>query len=242
MRNPIFLTLMLLLAAPLLAQEPADLVELEYFFDKDPGYGQGLKVTTPGSPEINLDFDLDVSALTDGVHVLYLRIKDSEGRWSHYQKHTFIKFPGESNMEEIVKAEYFFDRDPGLGKGTAVEVNRGYGVAVTFDAETRFLPIGRHTLFVRTMDAAGRWSLNARHEFMQVSERTGVTMFEYFFDTDPGYGKGKYFDVDPGNTSFPLTLDVKGLSPGMHTLYIRGQDSEGHWGHTNASQFVVSGF
>lgn len=242
MRNLFILALALLTISPVLAQEPTDFVELEYFFDKDPGYGRGLKIPTPPSPEINLDYDLDVSALTDGVHELYLRVKDSENRWSHYQKHTFIKFPGESNQQEIVKAEYFFDRDPGLGNGMPVEVKRGYSVLSSFQTDTRMLPIGRHTLFVRTMDAAGRWSLAASHNFQQVSERTGINVFEYFYDVDPGYGNGKHIDVDPDATSFPMTLEVKGLSPGMHVLYIRGMDSEGHWGLTNSFQFVVSGF
>jgi hypothetical protein len=60
-----------------------------------------------------------------------------------------------------------------------------------------------------------------------------INKIEYFIDTDPGYGLATNVPITPvlqrevNNLSF--NIPVGGLSPGAHTLYIRGRLDNGNW-------------
>ena len=66
----------------------------------------------------------------------------------------------------IIKAEYFFNTDPGVGKGQPLALIPATDISgLTFVAEVQNLPLGTNRLYVRAMDADGRWSLTNIHAF-----------------------------------------------------------------------------
>ncbi|MGI9160274.1 MAG: hypothetical protein ACR2K1_11050, partial [Saprospiraceae bacterium] len=69
-----------------------------------------------------------------------------------------------------------------------------------------------------------------------------VTAAEYFINTDPGVGNGTPIAIPtPGDTvTGSFSLDVTGLTPGFHNLYIRGRNSAGFWGFLHRQNFYVS--
>lgn len=59
---------------------PGNITRIEYFFDVDPGFGNGVSVPiTPGVQISNLSFPVNTSALTAGTHRLFVRSKDDWG-------------------------------------------------------------------------------------------------------------------------------------------------------------------
>lgn len=51
--------------------------QMEYFIDTDPGFGNGKPISFTGAPDINqLSVDIDLTALSQGQHTLYLRSKE----------------------------------------------------------------------------------------------------------------------------------------------------------------------
>jgi hypothetical protein len=64
--------------------------ELEYFFDSDPGFCNGYNVNV-GSPGDNLiiDFEANLSGLSSGDHIIYIRAKSTAGRWGHLYAESF---------------------------------------------------------------------------------------------------------------------------------------------------------
>jgi hypothetical protein len=59
---------------------PGNLRVLEYFFDTDPGFGNGTSVTIPVTTNLSdFTFPVDVSHLSNGTHILYVRVLDA---WS----------------------------------------------------------------------------------------------------------------------------------------------------------------
>lgn len=58
---------------------------------------------------------------------------------------------------------------------------------------------------------------------------------EYFFNAYVDYGKGTSFALSQGQAS--LELDISKVETGLHTLYIRVKNSEGHWSQTEKSVF-----
>lgn len=65
--------------------------KLEFYFDTDPGIGNAIPLTfTPGQ-DLTYDFIANVTTIYSGVHKIYIRGMDSEGRWSIPGFRNFLK-------------------------------------------------------------------------------------------------------------------------------------------------------
>ncbi len=201
--------------APLLA---------EYFFDSDPGFGNGIALTGfNGTDSSQLVTSVSTTGLTSGYHVLFIRTRDQAGNWSMYApREFFIKQP-------MVAAEYFFDTDPGPGFGLSLPVIPGPDSSlVNFSFITTGVPSGNHVLFVRTKDASGHWSFYEPREFYV---RPSIVAAEYFIDADPGLGNGTALTVGIPSDSviFNAVVTTPALSMGTHHLFVRTRDQSGKW-------------
>ncbi|MCO5286480.1 MAG: T9SS type A sorting domain-containing protein [Chitinophagaceae bacterium] len=68
---------------------PGNITYAEYFFDTDPGFGNGTIIpVTPGVDLSNVSFVANTSALNDGVHTLFIRSLDD---WSITNYVSFLK-------------------------------------------------------------------------------------------------------------------------------------------------------
>ncbi len=68
---------------------PGNITKLEYFFDTDPGFGNGKSITIPSTPDLsNYSFAADLTGLkNDTTHTLYIRTFDD---WSLTNTRTFL--------------------------------------------------------------------------------------------------------------------------------------------------------
>ena len=225
------------------------LVKAEYFFDAEPGFGQGTNIPiTAGTQVLNQNFSTDISALSAGFHQLFVRVKDANGVWS-ISNRTFL-YKGSTApapTPAIVKAEYFYDTEPGFGNGTNIPVTSGTNLqAIGFISDISSLAAGTHQLFVRVKDANGAWSISNRTMLYKSpvvnNVAPDITKAEYFIDTDPGFGNGIPYPVLPHTvfTNNNITVNVTGLSNGTHKFYFRVMDSQGRWSISNVSDLVIS--
>lgn len=69
-----------------------------------------------------------------------------------------------------------------------------------------------------------------------------IVAAEYFVDTDPGVGNGTPIPINTpaDEVSGSFTLNVTGLLPGFHNIYVRGRDANGQWGFTHRQIFYVA--
>ncbi|MCD6066085.1 MAG: choice-of-anchor protein [Bacteroidetes bacterium] len=214
---------------------------LEYFVDSDPGFGNGTFVSTPASADVvDFSFAANLPMLGSGIHMLYVRSKDNSGQWSLTNEHVFVKTF--LNTPDIVSAEYFIDTDPGFGLASAIPVIPDDSIpALTFNADVTGLNNGIHTLYVRTKDSNGLWSLTNKHVFVKMFLGSpSIVSAEYFVDSDPGFGMGTAIPLTANDTipALNFTADVTGLNSGLHTLYVRTKDSNGQWNLTKNVVFV----
>ncbi|MBK9149206.1 MAG: T9SS type A sorting domain-containing protein [Flavobacteriales bacterium] len=166
-------------ATAVTAASAQELQRGEYYFDVDPGFGNGTAITFTQAAEVSLPLSLDVSALAPGGHVLGVRMMDDAGHWGLTSRRLFMvrsMAPG----GDIVRVEYFLDVDPGFGNATAMataaapEIN-GLLLNVLTDA----LAAGPHTLSVRSLSSTGAWSLTNSITFdvfvgIEELERLGI--------------------------------------------------------------------
>jgi hypothetical protein len=235
----------------------ANINRLEYFFDTDPGFGSGTSISFSAGTDITASsVSLNIGALTNGIHRLYVRSQDNNGNWSltNYQNLFIVptfSFPVNASAINVTKLEYFFDTDPGFGNGTNIAVTPGTDVTASSVAvDISSLTPGIHRLYVRSRDANGSWSLTnvqslfvlfANAAFPPNPAATNVTALEYFVDTDPGFGKAHAVSITPGTdiTSSLIPIDITGLSNGTHRVYFRTLDANGSWGLTNLQIFQI---
>jgi len=209
-----------------------NIIRIEYFFDNDPGFGNGISIPiVTGSTIANLNATISLSSISEGKHMLYVRSQDDQGNWSITNKRQIAQMP------HIVAMEYFFDTDPGFGNGIQIPVATDtaiHGLNVNIDLTN--IGDGIHTLFIRSRDNYGHWSLTNRREIAQIPR---ITAMEYFFDIDPGFGNGIpiLISADTAIANLNVLLNVGFLTSGMHTLFIRSKDGYGKWSLTNRRNF-----
>jgi len=148
--------------------------------------------------------------------------------------------------QQIDKAEYFIDSDPGFGLATPVPVSTpGKDLSLSFQINTSGLSEGFHMMVMRARDNLGRWS-TARQQVFYVYEIQNITeskinKVEYYIDADPGYGKAIQIPVIIPGKRLSLSYDVNaaGMSQGFHTLVIRASDEVGRWSNTRQQLFYL---
>lgn len=58
-----------------------------------------------------------------------------------------------------------------------------------------------------------------------------ITVVEYFFDSDPGYGSGTSVSITPSSTitNFNFSINLSSAADGFHTLFVRVKDANNNW-------------
>ena len=215
----------------------------EYFYEIDPGVGNGTPLTVNSDAEIlSQTFSIPTGDLSNGFHSLYIRTRNNDNAWSLYDRETF--YIANFELFTITAAEYFFDEDEGVGNGTALTVDGNSGqLTQVFSIPTNTLSNGFHSFYLRTQDNAGHWSLYDRRTiYIKDFDFTpdDITNAEYFIDEDPGIGSGTPVTFnDASETSQILNIDTADIEVGDHLFYIRVQDSNGDWSIYDVAEFTV---
>jgi len=187
----------------------------EYFFDNDPGFGNGQSINVTPNEVVTTNTNLSLANLSYGIHVLYFRAKES-GRWSQ----THSRLVGVSGAGQISAGEYFFDNDPGFGNGIPISISSGNLTNITFSPDISGLTNEIHSLNIRVFD--GSWSQTFTKLIgVFTSNNNAQYTAEYFFDNDPGYGNGINIAGLTSSSTISFSPDISGLSPGLHMIYMR---------------------
>ncbi|MGC4101714.1 T9SS type A sorting domain-containing protein [Ferruginibacter sp.] len=234
----------------------SNIVRMEYFIDTEPGFGNGINIPFSASTDVTVSgFAVVTTGLTNGMHQLYTRSKDSYGNWSHTNSKSFFivnlstTFPANSVPGNITQVEYFVDTDPGFGNGTTISFAAANDVTLNnYPITIGTLSNGAHRLYIRSKDAAGKWGHTNVQSFVITNNITipsnpapgVISKLEYFVDTDPGFGNGTTVNVTPTGdlNNYSFAANIGTLASGDHVFYIRSFDT---WGLTYVYPFTVNG-
>ncbi|MCB0463633.1 MAG: T9SS type A sorting domain-containing protein [Flavobacteriaceae bacterium] len=132
------------------------IVSVEYFFDADPGVGNGTALSVNANTgELIQSYSIPTTGLSDGFHSLYFRTLNEEGNWGFYDRYIIYLKDFAGVDSDIVSAEYFIDSDPGIGNGTSFSISTSTEM-IAFDTDG--LADGDHFFYVRVLNANGEWS------------------------------------------------------------------------------------
>jgi hypothetical protein len=149
-------------------------------------------------------------------------------------------------LDNLTTAEYFWDTDPGFGKGAALALS-GTDINTTLNVPTGTLSQGLHFLGIRLKTARGTWSpTQTQSVYIHAPNPTGdpnnLTAVEFFIDNDLGFGKNTVQKITAKGPEATLSVDLTippTLTVGTHLLGLRIQTERGQWSATQLSLFVV---
>jgi hypothetical protein len=222
------------------------LSQAEYFWDADPGEGNGTPITTVDGSFNSVFEKIAVSGLNApsvGLHKFSVRVKDNQGVWGPVFTNVItVESTTTPNPVTLTQAEYFWDTDPGEGSATPL-------LAIDGDFNSAFEKValaglgapsvGMRKFCMRVKDNQGVWSPVFTNIINVESTTTplpvSLTEAEYFWDVDPGEGSGTPLLAFDGNfdNAFEKFLGnaIPIVSPiGLHKFCVRVKDSQGVWG------------
>jgi hypothetical protein len=210
--------------------------QVEYFIDADAGFGNNNIVNVTPVADGTFALTINLPGAIPGYHKLYIRSRDSDGKWSLTTRRNIEVLPTTAKTT-IVSGEYFIDTDPDFGSGTPITIAApDSAILQNFNAIASGLSEGYHKLYGRFKDNQGKWSLTYRRN-MEVykSINTSVMKAEYFFRTDLGVGDcaSETFINPATDGSFVIHIPRNTIPAGADTLFIRVQDDiENRWSIT----------
>lgn len=222
---------------------PALVTRAEYFWDNDPGHGQGTPIVIVGGAEVNLtDIELSTVGLPAGNHLLGIRACGGEGWGPTLRQEIYVPRSMENDVK-VTRVEYFFDSDPGIGQGTPIAIAAAKELNLTdVEVSTAGLSYGVHQMGIRAFGDSG-WGPTVLQEFNVTMKEADMSLLsaEYFIDTDPGFGQGTPISITSRHeaTFDGLGLSLSGLSQGNHLLGVRYRGTNG-WSATFTSDFFLS--
>lgn len=147
------------------------IIAAEYFFDSDPGVGNGTTIGIASLTEAALSIHDDLTGLLPGSHRFLIRYQDDLGRWSGVEGLRFFLLPESTPLAAqpvIAGAEYFINVDPGVGLGIPLLPDDGIWDEPdeTVVHAVSDIPPGKHWIGIRFRDDAGNWSIMLVDSFM----------------------------------------------------------------------------
>ena len=209
---PILLSLLLLFCV---TGVRAQTYGLQYWFDK---YVKS-KVKTISISGSTLKRSVDVSSLTQGIHIIYMRVKSSDGTYSPVTSSPFFKF----NATTSSILEYWFDDNYANHATMPISANTEALQILDLDfSDMVKFPIGFHRLNMRLV-AYGNYSPVYSASVMRLpdGEKSEIT---YWLDDnyDPLHRnvvKGRALNTK--TAQIKATLNLSSASKGMHRFHYR---------------------
>lgn len=174
-------------------------------------------------------WDIDVSALAQGLHALYYQAEDSNGRLSApRRKDFFVATPGKG-ATELVGCRYWVDNVKNLQETSLSEGS------TALDIDVSQLSDGLHTLFLQMKDNKGRLSPARASYFHVVRAATDVVAVRYWIDSRTNVQRT---EMSGGQAAWDI--DVTALALGLHHLYYQAEDNLGQLSAPRVRHFFVS--
>jgi len=150
---------------------PSPLDLAEYYWDGDPGAGNGSTLDFADTSQITLTPALAVTNSQPGAHTFSVRYRTVAGAWSAVASRAVFVAPADSTgAQNIAGGEFYIDSDPGVGQGISFIANDGAfnqpDEGMHRYLNPALLSFGQHHLYARVQDNLGSWSHVRRDSFI----------------------------------------------------------------------------
>ena len=221
----------------------SNIVCVEYFFDDDPGQGNGKTIQIEQNPNAFIQQSIDISKLSEGLHKLSVRAKNQMDQWGILQnKYIYIHHSDtyESMQTNIVNIEYNVNSQ--LNPSGTISVTPNTEIIQSHIIDISNLNNGLHRLYVNAIDSHSKSGI-VQNKFFFINRHKKedlpkkMTKIECFLDEDPGIGQGIIYSIDYNNFDNTIQVSInsddivsKVINQGLHRLYFRVKNEFDQWG------------
>ena len=209
-----------------------EIAAYQYWFDDD--YNNAVNQPVTPAQDFVLLGDIDAGSLSTGVHVFYIRYKDSRGQWSSPLAQFIYKIPEQNtgiSTNEIAAYQYWFDDD--YNNAVNQPVTPAQHFVLLSDIDAGALSSGIHAFYIRYKDSRGQWSSPIAQFIYKIpvslSADNNIVAYRYWFDDD--FENAVNLPVVPAQSILSLTeqIDMTQMMEGEYTLHFQFQDTMGMW-------------
>ncbi|MCH7402233.1 T9SS type A sorting domain-containing protein [Belliella kenyensis] len=214
---------------------------IEYFLNMDPGVGNARSIEFQVGHSIEKAFNVPLD-LPRGFHTLGLRVKGSDGKWSHTILEPF--FVENNKSSNIKKIEYFIDDEPGIGKGISIPLTLGENGYINYNVPLNNVSDGFHILGIRSLDDQGNWSTTQQVAFFnrKGSFPPRIIRLEYYFVGEGAPNKLYTYNLPNPAANIDLSLigDLSDLQANKdYTIHITAFEENGIKSNTVSANFSI---
>lgn len=201
----------------------------QYWFDNN----YDSAVTLPISPQSQtiISSPINTGSLTDGLHAINIRFRDTTAQWSAVLSQFFYK-SGSSGMagNKIKQWQYWFDND--FTGSVLQNISPQQLLSINLSINTSTLSNGLHQANMRFRDSLNQWSSVVSQFFYKqdsgIAAGNEIKKYQYWFDND--YSNAITQNISPQKV-FQLAgnINISSLITGLHALNIRFYDKAGKW-------------
>ena len=203
----------------------------EYWFDDTFSYKTSVSITP--SFAFNLT-NLNVSSVSDGLHLLAIRFSDVAGKWSTVQYGKVFKSGGNiTEANSISGYRYWLDSNFGSNMYKDMNVTSpGLNFNETVDL-TAFPKGGSHVLSFQFKDKMGLWSTIQSTNLTNTGGGTVsfnvMSGYRYWMEND--FANNLYKDINPALASVSIDeyIDLKSYNGNNRLLNVQFKDASGLW-------------
>lgn len=216
----------------------------EYFFDSDPGTGNGIPVVISSGTE--WEIPIPATVIAPGFHHLSFRFKNDLGQWCHSESRLFYIQPTTEMIYWLTDGEYFFDNDPGIGSGIPFSFTADDTINTEKSIDLAGLSEGFHRLSVRLYNEHKTFSLSESRLFYvspatTATDKPKLVAIEYCIDDTPGNGNEISVAVtETDSIDVILNLPMTGIEAGKHTIAFRVINTEGTCSYSVSDTFHIN--
>ena len=221
------------------------ITEAEYYFNTDPGPGNGIDIPITVGESVNIaSLNVPTNLLANNVsHELYIRYRSDDGFWGNSESRNFFLHQPDPDIfggRDVTLAEYWFDDLPSVTVDINDDPEVVYAALIPSSGLTTNLA---HKFSVRYRCTNGYISnTESRYFFLHdpilnLWYGRDITHVEYQFDnlTPVVIDPGNNFEVD-----YYDLIPAAGLTPNLnHKFSVRYLDEDGKWGNTESRYFFA---
>lgn len=183
-------------------------------------------VSTAPAPALDAEIILNSASLPPGHHLATIQFRDADGLWGAPWTSLFVQRSGTVNA-----IEYWFDDE--VADATTASVTPGPMPLITAPLDATALPVGFHTVTVRTIDEQGQRSVPFTENFTR--NGGAITGYEYWIDD--AIADRTIADIGPAGVVDLIEALPVPTTEGPHTFTIHFRDADGGWSVPLSSSF-----
>ena len=209
---------------------------LQYWFDND----LENEVTTTFASTDKLDHSdlIDLSALSNGMHLINYRVKNESNIWSCVVSKQIIKREALAASQKLNTIQYWFDNDiESAITSTFVATNQlDHSELIDLSASSN----GMHLLNYRIKNEANIWSCVVSKQIIKreaLAESQKLNTIQYWFDNNVESAITSTFAAT-NRLDHSELIDLSTLSGGMHLLNYRIKNEANIWSCVVSKQII----